>query len=198
MLSAKTAGELGVNRFKMISTAKQILEQYVLGKDKDLYQILETIFAESAEVEFEIRSEKISFPETITGNQDIASILSKDFNKKYESVKTYYLTDVEQHSQKIDNQIWLVVMKEIGREVTRVGTGYYNWEFHKTERGLKVSKLKIYIHEMLELVDFKSTILSEIQSKIAYPWPDIISVRQALIPFRDLSVVSEYIDKNSR
>ncbi len=182
----------------MASTSKQILEQYVLGKDKDQYQILETIFADSAEVEFEIRSEKISFPEKIQGSYDIARILSKDFNKKYESVRTYYLKGVEHDSINIDCQPWLVVMKEIGRDVTRVGTGYYNWKLRKTESGLKVSKLNIYIHEMLELVDSKSTILSEIQSKIEYPWPANLLVSKALKPYGKLKMISEYINKFSR
>ena len=182
----------------MASTAKQILEQYVLGKDKNQYQVLETIFDDSAEVEFEIRSENISFPQKIEGNKDIARILSKDFNKKYESVRTYYLEDVELNSRNIDNQPWLVVMKEIGVDVTRIGTGYYNWEFLKTENDFKVSKLKIYIYEMLELVDSKSLILDEIQSKIKYPWPAILSVEKALNRYLKLKSVSEYINKYSR
>ncbi len=182
----------------MTYTAKQILEQYVLGKDKDQYQILETIFADSAEVEFEIRSKKISFPGKIRGNKDIALTLSKDFNKKYERVRTYYLEGVDQDSEDIDNQPWLVVMKEIGRDITRIGTGYYNWKLRKTENSLKVSKLKIYIYEMLELIDSQSTILSEIQSKVEYPWPDNLLVDKALKQYGRLETVSEYIHKYSR
>lgn len=182
----------------MKSTSKNILEQYVLGKDKDQYHILETIFAETAEVEFQISSDKISFPEKIQGNNDIARILSKDFNKKYENVRTYYLEDVEQDTESVVNQPWLVVMKEIGRDVTRVGTGYYNWRLNKTESGLKVSKLKIYIHEMLEVFDEKSIILTEIQGEIEYPWSTSISVRKALKPYGKLQGVSEYINKYNR
>lgn len=179
-------------------TSKNILEQYVLGKDKNQYHILETIFTETAEVEFQISSDKISFPEKIVGNTDIARILSKDFNKKYENVKTYYLKDIDLYTESVDNQPWLVVMKEIGRDVTRVGTGYYNWKFNKTESGQKVSKLKIYIHEMLEVVDAKSSMLSEIQSEIEYPWPTSMSVRTALRPYRKLQSVSEFINKYNR
>ena len=179
-------------------TSKQILEQYVVGKDKNQHQILENIFTDTAEVEFEINSEKISFPDKIRGNTDVAKILSKDFNKKYESVRTYYLEDVEPDTEKIDNQPWLVVMKEIGHDVTRIGTGHYNWRLCITESGLKVSKLKIYIHEMLELVDSKSIMLTEIQSKIEYPWSTKMAVRKALKPYKKLNIVAEYINKHIR
>ncbi|BHH83050.1 hypothetical protein [Desulforhopalus sp. 52FAK] len=179
-------------------TTQQILEQYVLGKDKDQYVVLEAIFADFAEVEFEIRSEKISFPKTVKGNKDIARVLSKDFNKSYERVRTYYLEGVEQNANSIDNQPWLVVMKEVGNDVTRVGTGYYNWILRKTENGLKVTKLKIYIHEMLELDDSKSVMLEDIQRSIDYPWPAFLSVTNTLKPYGKLCVVSKYIHKHSR
>jgi len=182
----------------MTKTAKQILDQYVSGKDTGKYQILETIFADSAEVEFEIRSDTISFPEKIHGKHEIARILSRDFNKKYERVRTYYLKSIDQESETIDNQPWLVVMKEIGSDSTRIGTGYYNWSMLKTESSLKISKLKIYIHEMLALTDSKSTTLSEIQNKIEYPWPENLAVIEALSPYEALDAVTNYIKNYSR
>jgi len=40
----------------MKQNPKQLLEQYIIGKDQDNYQILETMYEESAEIEFEINS----------------------------------------------------------------------------------------------------------------------------------------------
>lgn len=183
---------------KMKTTAKNILEQYVLGKDKNQYKIIETIFTKKAEVEFQINSDKISFPDKIRGNVSIGKILSADFNKKYEDVKTYYLEAVEVETESIENQPWLVVMKEIGHDITRVGTGCYNWELTEIEIDLKVSKLNIYIHEMLEIVDPKSSILSKLQREIEYPWPTKRSVSKALESYDELNGVSEYLNEFNR
>ncbi|MBT8362803.1 MAG: hypothetical protein KJO32_17780, partial [Deltaproteobacteria bacterium] len=97
-----------------------LLEQYIIGKDQNKYQILETIYEESAEVECEINSTRITFPSNIVGNRDIAKILSADFNKKYEKIKTYYLSKNIFDNFNILEQPWLVVMKEIGNELTCV------------------------------------------------------------------------------
>ncbi len=74
----------------MQTTANELLEAYIKGKDEDQYLILEQIYSENAELEFVINSSEISFPNTVFGNLEIARVLSKDFNKSYSRVKTYY------------------------------------------------------------------------------------------------------------
>ena len=140
-----------------------ILKEYIKGKDDDKYQILEHIYEQNAKVQFEIKSKHISFPDEISGNIEIAKVLSTDFNQKYKFVKTYYLSYPEPSQKEIFNQKWLVVMRDIQFGSTRVGTGYYNWQLAGFDNELKVMEHKIYIHEMLELEDPNCNILEDIQ-----------------------------------
>ena len=98
----------------MFKSAVEILEKYIVGKDQDQFQILEKIYLENAKVSFEINSETISFPQETHGNKDIAQVLSAEFNKNYDNVKTYYLSyefpEIEE--QVISNQSWLVIMRD--------------------------------------------------------------------------------------
>ncbi|MEJ2446060.1 MAG: hypothetical protein P8Y42_21850, partial [Exilibacterium sp.] len=114
---------------------------------------LEEIYLENAVVEFDIASENITFPEKILGNIEIARVLSKDFNQKYHHVKTYYLSKPTNDNSNIYNQKWLVVMRDIESDATRIGSGHYDWEFSVITSGVKIKRHKIYIHEMLNLED---------------------------------------------
>jgi hypothetical protein len=175
-----------------------LLEQYIIGKDQDKYQILETIYAESAEVEFEINSSHITFPSKIVGRKEIAKVLSAEFNKKYEKVKTYYLTKNISNSYSILKQNWLVVMKSIGEEVTRVGTGFYNWEFREYNKELRIENHKIYIHTMLEIEDHASKQLEDIQGKLEYPWIERPISVNLLKDYKNLDEVTGYLVKQDR
>jgi len=174
-----------------------ILEQYIAGKDQGEYQILEAIYERSAEVEFEINSTDITFPSKIIGNRDIAKILSADFNEKYEKIKTYYLSKKIFDKLNILEQPWLVVMKEIGNEMTRVGSGYYNWKFRINNNELKIIKHKIYIHTMLELHDAQSTQLQEIQENLEYPWVGCHATISVLKGYGNLADITNYLIKQS-
>ena len=170
-----------------------LLEQYIIGKDQDKYQILETIYEESAEVEFEINSTNITFPSNIVGNRDIAKILSADFNRKYEKIKTYYLSKNTLANFNILEQPWLVVMKKIGNELTCVGSGYYNWKFRKINNQIKIIKHKIYIHTIIEFHDPQSRQLKEIQETLEYPWVESHAAINVLKGFRNLTDITKYL-----
>lgn len=180
---------------KMESNQTYLLDRYIIGKDQDRHPILEAIYDTAAEVEFEINSDAISFPSKINGNKAIAKILSADFNRQYEKVKTYYLSKAFSDKNKIREQPWLVVMKEIGRDLTRIGTGHYTWIF--TDRGgdLKIIKHRIYIHAMLEIHDIQSRQLEEIQAKLDYPWVERKGVVNILKGYENLSDIMEYLIK---
>lgn len=169
-----------------------ILEKYVEGKDEDAYQILEDIYADNAIVQFEIQSDRISFPDEISGNIEIAKVLSADFNKKYANVKTYYLSIPEAHQRVINGQKWLVIMRDIELDKTRIGTGYYDWELTYAGNKLHVQKHKIYIHEMLALTDSGSKLLKDIQGKLEYPFAEKQSTSNILRSYPGLEDIVEY------
>lgn len=172
-----------------------ILEQYIIGKDQNTSKILETIYEETAEVEFAINPTNISFPSKIVGNSEIARILSADFNKKFERVKTYYLSDTIYDKLDILEQPWLVVMKEIGKDLTRIGTGHYNWHLREHPHELKIFKHKIYIHLMLEIHDPSSKQLQKIQERLEYPWVKRHVVANVLKDYENLTEITRYVLK---
>lgn len=172
-----------------------LLDQYIIGKDQDKYQILETIYDSEAELDFEINSNAITFPSKVVGNIAIAKTLSADFNKKYEKVKTYYLSLNISKKDSIQKQPWLVVMKEKGADLTRIGTGYYNWKFIGSNNNLKIINHKIYIHSMLEIHDAKSEQLKEIQKNLEYPWTQKSVVVNILNRYENLTDITDYLMK---
>lgn len=179
----------------MNSKSSELLEYYIKGKDKDEYKILEKIYDDNAEVAFEIASNQISFPETIHGNIEIARVLSKDFNQIYSKIKTYYLSLPSRNTGDIENQKWLVVMRDINSAKTRVGTGYYNWEFVLRENTLRIKKHKIYIHSMIEIEDIEMSELIRIQSSLNYPWTTKSHVLDVIQINPSLNAVESYLNK---
>lgn len=174
-----------------------ILESYVKGKDDDQYKLLEAIYAETAELKFEIDSADISFPSKIIGNIDIAKVLSKDFNQKYNNVKTYYLAKPETDQLTIHHQKWLVVMQEKSNHATRVGTGYYNWDLAEGESGLVIQNHKIYIHSMIQITNDQTNELSRIQSELDYPWTTPTNVIKTLANEPNYLNIIRYLQKQN-
>ncbi len=177
----------------MNRTPSEILELYVKGKDQNEYGQLETIYSKTAEVIFEIHSSKISFPSIITGNQEIARILSRDFNLRYDSIKTYYLSKPPVDQLYIKNQTWLVVMRDKDTDKTRVGTGYYDWELQKENGTLKIIKHKIVINVMLEIEDHSKLELNTIQNSLEYPWVQKTQVLSVLSQNSKLKEIQDSI-----
>lgn len=177
----------------MTISIENILELYIKGKDEDKYHLLEDIYSKSAEVEFEINSDNISFPSTINGNIEIAKVLSKDFNQNYTKVKTYYLVKPQPNQLKVYKQNWLVVMKDIATGLTRVGTGHYDWHLIKSNNGLKIEKHNIYIHVMTQIIDDDSAELVRIQKELNYPWVKKENVLHVLAGNDSFECITQYL-----
>lgn len=178
----------------MSTNSIEILESYIKGKDCDEYLILEQIYSEDAQVVFENASNTISFPEKIQGNKEIARVLSKDFNQNYKRVKTYYFSKPSNDQGNVLNQNWLVVMRDVNTDNTRIGSGSYDWEFAKTDGILKIQRHKIYIHSMLELADDNMEELSRVQNELSYPWADMNHACEILKVNDELLDISNYLN----
>ncbi len=177
----------------MKKNSSEIIELYIEGKDFDKYSILEDIYSSKAEVEFEIASSSISFPDNIIGNEDIARVLSKNFNKQYAEVKTYCLSKPASADENVYQQRWLVVMRDSLSSETRIGTGYYDWEFSFSDTETKIQKHRIYIHEMLSIEDHQMVELKRIQNLLPYPWLEIHEARDVLGINNNLKAITEYL-----
>ena len=176
-----------------MTSSIDILEQYVEGKDQDKHQILESIYADDALVHFELRTRQIDFPAEISGRFEIARVLATDFNKKFTNVKTYYLSKPDVAQMSIKGQKWLVVMQDIQRDITRIGTGCYDWELEHSQDNLKIRSHRIYIHEMLELADPGSLVLIIMQSNLCYPFVEKDSTLKLIARFPELEGIREYL-----
>ena len=180
-----------------MTSSIDILEQYVEGKDQDKHQILESIYADDALVHFELRTERIDFPAEISGRFEIARVLATDFNKKFTNVKTYYLSKPDAAQRSIKGQKWLVIMKDMQRDITRVGTGCYDWELKHSGNRLRVQSHKIYIHEMLELPDPGSLVLTILQSNLRYPFVEKDPALKLIARFPELEGIREYLQDSA-
>ncbi len=176
--------------------AENLLEKYIEGKDQDKFKILEEIYLPDAQVAFEIQTDTISFPSELLGNINIAQVLSAEFNKKYDNVKTYYLsrTFPQIENLVISKQGWLVIMREIENKQIRVGTGFYDWIFARQTAGdLRIKRHNISIGVMLCLSGFPLSYLTELQSKLFYPWIDREIAIGILQEYKELQEVYDYI-----
>jgi hypothetical protein len=176
---------------------KDILEKYITGKDTNQFELLETIYSENSEVTFEIKPNSITFPSVISGNKEIAQILSYEFNKKYSNVKTYYLSgnlpDIK--NTKIYKQNWLVLMSEKSSNALYVGTGYYNWEFEYSRAGiLQIKHHHIFIEAMVKLTNYPLQFIIDLQNSIPYPWASQDDVKELMQKHDDLVEITHYLD----
>ncbi len=178
------------------SDAEDILAKYVRGKDKDRFEILEEIYGTGAKVTFEINSGTISFPHEIAGNKEIAKVLSSDFNKNFDHVKTYYLSREFPliAGGSILKQKWLVLMRERASHRVRVGTGFYDWYFTtKPDPQNRINRHHIFIHEMLDLSDWSLDSLLDLQKRFSYPWLEQDRAIKILEAYRELNTIVDFL-----
>lgn len=149
------------------------LEQYIDGKDNNRPNRLEQLYTGDARLSFQMDTADMAFPPQVSGNREIARILSADFNRKYRQVKTYYLhrDNLVLDGLRIEKQPWLVLMQEIDSGAVRAGCGYYNWQFVDSASGdLQLERHQISIHQMLSLPAERAEWLKALQHTLPYPW----------------------------
>ncbi|MEH6443788.1 MAG: hypothetical protein V7784_07820 [Oceanospirillaceae bacterium] len=173
-----------------------ILEKYIRGKDQNQSAILEEIYTKNAKVLFDIKVDTIVFPAEIVGSVNIANTLSRDFNKRHDYVKTYYLTDQSKQfcADNIRDQQWLVIMRDKQTGEIKIGTGIYDWYFSERQGGcLAVAEHKITIAVMLSLPSQCIDLLNVLQQNLPYPWVETQQVITTLKEYSYLDDLSLYI-----
>jgi len=181
----------------MLKIKVEVLENYIKGKDLNRPEILEKIYSEKSKVIFSIQPSTISFPSEISGNIEIAKVLSKDFNKRYEKVRTYFLKDDSEEiaSLCILKQRWLVVMIERETQDVKIGSGFYDWYFEVPASGnCRIEKHKITIGVMLSFSRDNLPVFEDLHNSIPYPWTDKQRVVDMLQKHDSLREVIEYLN----
>jgi hypothetical protein len=163
-----------------------LIESYIAAKDGNRPHILGEAFEASAQLEMEIKTDKISFPTSVQGIDGIAKVLVSEFAQKYENVYTYCLGEPPQAGVSFCCY-WLVCMTEKGSGAARIGYGRYQWD--RRQEGGKLCKLRITIEEMHSLpAEWSPQILGWARA-LPYPWCPFDALARtapALVPVQNV------------
>ncbi|BFM48758.1 hypothetical protein [Marinomonas sp. THO17] len=147
---------------------KEAISVYIRAKDDNKPHLMKGIFENSASLSMKVKSDTISFPSETQGLDSITNVLVSDFNKKYENVYTFCMTDSVISDEKQTLCKWAVVMTDKEKSSVRVGYGDYKWVFNK---GM-TKQLTILIEEMIALEELQSEEIFSWVDKKNYPWCD--------------------------
>lgn len=167
---------------------KNLLNTYFDGKDNDKYRLLEEIYEKDAVVEFLVKPSNIRFPSLIQGCKEIARILSKEFNQNNTDIKSYYFWQEAKGDEALEEQKWLVIMKERETQKLKVGAGLYHWYFSKNK---KLQRHYIQIEQMV-YVDSKS--IECLQQDLTYPQTNLVEVMNAFACVPELQDILAYLE----
>jgi hypothetical protein len=175
-----------------------LLNRYMDGKDNADAAVLASVFAENAIVTFDIKTPIIQFPDSISGNKNIAKVMFGDFHHLFEQVKSYYLNDDFDSSEQaqeccITAQKWLVSMQERESGNSRFGTGSYDWQFEQVGNEWVVKRLHIVIEAMVSFSDDDGLLVQLQQQLNRYPWAEQTQVFELLRRPSALSEISDYL-----
>lgn len=154
-----------------MNTPKDLLEAYLEAKDLDRPSLILECYTPNAILTYSIATDTISFPAKVMGADAIAQTLVRDFRRKFDRCKTYYVCDsIVDRGHRIDFMPWLVIMREASNSALRVGKGYYRWQFESDETRMRVSAMHIHIERMDIIEDRDGKTLHALQAELAYPW----------------------------
>jgi len=174
------------------------LNRYIDGKDNNRPAVLKALYCSDAVLAFSLDDQSMSFPTRVEGAQEIAKVLSGDFNQRYQRVKTWYLTQpVADGTDQVTEQPWLVMMQEKASGDIRIGCGFYNWRFETNCNPLQVSAHHIHIHTMLSFPSTRESWLIELQQSLAYPWSSVDLVEAQIAPYSELDSIVRYLTQRS-
>ncbi|WP_299979975.1 hypothetical protein [uncultured Pseudoteredinibacter sp.] len=132
----------------MNASMKKAISRYIQGKDHNKPHLLKQAFAQHATLSMQVKTENISFPSNTRGLAAISQLLVSDFNKQYENIYTYCITDTFREADLNLSCSWLVVMTEKATGKVRLGFGDYHWSFTHSGPHLLADRLEIIIDAM--------------------------------------------------
>lgn len=154
-----------------MNTPKDLLEKYLEAKDLNRPSLILDCYTSDAVLTYSIVTDTISFPDKVLGAPAIAQTLVRDFRKKFDCCKTYYVCDsIAGDGRHIDFMPWLVIMRQMSNTALRVGKGYYRWQFESDETRMRVCAMHIHIERMDIIEDRHGKALHVLQSELPYPW----------------------------
>lgn len=164
-----------------MNNPKDLLEAYLQAKDFDQPSLILETYAADAVLTYSIATDSISFPARVRGADGIAQTLVRDFRRKFDRCRTYYVCDaIPDAGQDIDFLPWLVVMREMSSSALRLGKGYYRWVFERGAATMRVSAMHIHIERMDVIEDSDGAKRQVLQDALPYPWLQPRALHDAL------------------
>lgn len=147
----------------------EIVRTYIRAKDGNRPLFIREAFAEDAELEMNLKTDAISFPNSVQGLEAITDVLIRRFAIDYANVFTFCLSRPSATDQTNFACHWLVGLSAKADGAIRVGCGSYDWHFASDKFGL-VDKLTINIDVMNVLPKAAFKPIMDWLSDIPYPW----------------------------
>lgn len=176
-----------------------LLLDYIHAKDGNRPHLMRHVFADTACLEMQVKSEAIQFPPVVQGEAAIADVLSRRFNQNYENIYTFYLGHPGGEAADrpaIFSCDWLVGMSDKAGGSARVGCGRYEWVF-QTQAPWRVERLLIVIEQMLVLPPARLPDVLGWLQRLDYPWTSTAAAVDSAPPLRELSPVLGFLARSN-
>ncbi|MEO9274290.1 hypothetical protein ABFY09_05470 [Marinomonas sp. 5E14-1] len=147
---------------------KDAINLYIRSKDNNKPYLMGSVFEDLASLTMEVKTDEIAFPSETVGLDSITNVLVRNFNRTYEDIYTFCITDSVVSNDQQTLCKWVVVMRDSEKENIRVGYGDYKWTFNNE----LVSQLTITIEKMIALDENESSEIFSWLNKQSYPWCD--------------------------
>jgi hypothetical protein len=148
-------------------TASDAVSAYIFAKDGNRPFLMRRAFSDDAELEMDVKTDAISFPNSAKGLSALENILVRRFGLDYENIFTFCLSQPSEANRLHFACHWLVGMSARSDGQIRIGCGRYDWHFGQDGR---VEKLAIAIHCMTVLPASELSVSMTWLSGLPYPW----------------------------
>jgi hypothetical protein len=173
-------------------TPFEAVSTYFYANDGNRPFLMRRAFAEEADLEMVLNTERISFPSSAKGVAAIEEVLGRRFANDFENVYTFCLERPTEANRRHFPCHWLVGMSEKNDGPVRVGSGRYDWYFTSDSRCL-VERLIITIDVMrIFPANELAAIMSWITS-LPYPWCSRDEALRDMPRIEGLGLVRRYL-----
>lgn len=169
-----------------------IVSAYFHAKDGNRPHLMRSAFAQDAELEMAVKTDAISFPDSVTGLDDIVDVLIRRFANEFENIYTFGLARPSAADRRHFHCPWLVGMSAKNDGPLRVGCGRYDWYFSPDERCL-VEKFVINIDVMRVPPATECDAIMAWLSGLPYPWCAPADAARAMPDVDELSEIGQYL-----
>lgn len=180
-----------MNNSTMVKARKKLVCHYIRAKDDNKPYLMHRVFTDSALLDMQVNTDKITFPSKSSGINTITDVLVRTFNQTYENVLTFCIADSVQNTEQTMSCHWLVSMNESSTGDLRVGWGRYDWHFDASNHSL-VSELVITIDSMVVLGPENTASVLAWLEPLPYPFCEKDTMLEKIPSISPLSPIHEY------